>query len=293
MFLSGYVKGDLGLVRVGQLGDLGGAEAGEDAAALGHGLGTDNDHGDAALEAHDVGNGGLGDFGNGDARLAELRTDAVALLGAVLVADVDDLEGDAAGANDALLGSTAEEAGDGARGTRREDGRSVLDELPPNVGDALAGLDGAGSEDGRVGEEVVAGRLKAAAPARLVILTLPQGLDDEALKEIGAGHEGHGVPDRGVEDGDLGLDEVKRLEHGGRGLGVEELYEGLDGGDGLGIGGVRREQVVVGGDDVEGGRGRGHRTEREVCRGGGLSGVLAGVRRHGVGWKGGAKWPVR
>lgn len=242
-----------------------------------------------------MGDGGLGYLGDGDALPAQLGYYAVGLSAAAGVADVDDLEGDAAGAVAGLAGSAAKEVVDGAASTKGEDGRAILDEAPADARDVLAGLEGAVDEDGRVGQKVIA----RSGEGRAGVVLGAQGLDDEALEEVCAGGEGHGVADGGVEGGDVGLDEVEGLEGGGGGAGLEERDQGLDGGDGLGIVFMLGEDAVVFRDDVEGrGLADGERLfVGEPRRGGGCGDVsfcllvvraMRGGRRRNAGREGGS-----
>lgn len=150
---------------------------------------------DLAQQAEDVGDGGLGDLGDRNALVAELLDDAIRLGRTVLVADVDDLEADAAVAG--LVCGAEEQVGYGAGGAVGEDDLAVADEAPAGVGDAVAGGDGAGGEEAAVAEKVGADGFEGLVGGGggggrggcvCAFLLLKRG--DEVLKEeVGAGLE--------------------------------------------------------------------------------------------------------
>lgn len=88
--LDSNVERNVGLGS--ELCDLQGTHARDDASVRGHSFSTHNDHVDLAQKTHDIGDRRLRDFGNGDSLGSKFANDAVALLNAGLLADVDDLE---------------------------------------------------------------------------------------------------------------------------------------------------------------------------------------------------------
>lgn len=234
--LGRHVKGYMRAAR--QLRNLKGAYPGDDAAVLRDRLGAHNDHVDLPQQSHDVRHRRSRNLRHGDALFAERFNHAVALLGAGRVADVDDAK--LAGP---VLGGALEDGQDGARVAVGEDGFALGDEAPAGLGDARAGGDGAGGKEAAVAEEVLADGVEAA-------VLLLEGGDEVLQEEVGAGRERDGVLDRCLEALAVRLDRVERLVDGGGWDRVEELDEGLDGGDGLGQVRVLGEEVAVCRDDA-------------------------------------------
>lgn len=125
----------------------------------------------------------------------------------------------------------------------RQHALSLLHEPPARLGDAIPRSNSPTGEQAPIAQQVLTHGVEAA------VLLLKRG-DEVLQEEVGAGMEGHGVGDAGLEDVGVGLDGVERLEDGGGGDGVEEVNEGFDGRDGLGEVGVGGEEISVGGNDT-------------------------------------------
>lgn len=255
---------------VGHHGELVGAHAGQDAAALAHGLGADKDAVDTA-ELHGVGGGGDVDGGDGDTGLPQGEDGRLAVVGPVH--DVDDAEVRTAVELGPALGRAEEHLLDAARAAARHDGAPRLDVAGADVGDSDAGGLGLGGEVAAVAEEVLAHLVEAegrvagdahvgAGPVGLGLL--PKGLEEGLHEEVGAGARGDGVGHGGLEMVDLRLEDLDGLEDGGRFDLAQELDQGLDGRYRHGEFLVLGEYTVVGCDEAERGEEEAFMISQEV-----------------------------
>lgn len=223
-----------------ELRDLERAQPRNDAAVLRNGLGAHNHHVDLSQEAHDMRDSRLVDLRDRDSLRSEVLHDGIALLGARVIPHVHDAELALA----ELLGRTLQQARDSARRAVRQHALALGYEAPASLGDAVARSYGAAGEQAAVLEQVLADALEAGPVLRL------QRRHEVLLEKIGAGGQGHGVGDGGLEAVRVRFYGVERFVDGRGGHGVEQRDEGFDGRDGLREVRVRSEDAVVRGDDA-------------------------------------------
>ncbi|KAH6605384.1 hypothetical protein Trco_007091 [Trichoderma cornu-damae] len=192
--LGGHVKRNLGLRR--QLGNLKGADPGNDAAVLGHGFGTDKHHVDLAQQTHDVRDRGLWNLRDGNPLASQLLDHAIALLSPHLVPHVDDPE-----LSLAVLRRSLQQPRHRPRRSVRKHALALPDEPPPRFRNAIPRCDSPSRKQASIAQQVLPHGVEAA------VLLLKRS--DEILKEeVSSRLEGQRVLDGGLEAVGMGLDGV-------------------------------------------------------------------------------------